>query len=104
MKVDGTYMSSMLFNVALVLLTAVPIVQFTTLSLTSYARNATVFQIFGTTVFYLDFFSFFFENHVFVLALLSAAGLTLIYWILCNCGKGEGSKLADKVQLISSSK
>lgn len=103
MAVNATYMSSMLFNLCLVLMSAIPIVQFTTLSLTSYARHSTVYQIFGTTVFYLDFFSFFFENHVFIIAFLASAALTLCYWILCNCRKGEGSKLAERVKGIASS-
>ena len=103
MAVNATYMSSMLFNLCLVLMSAIPIVQFTTLSLTIYARHSTVYQIFGTTVFYLDFFSFFFENHVFIIAFLGSAALTLCYWILCNCRKGEGSKLAERMKGIASS-
>mmetsp|Transcript_29874 Transcript_29874/g.43855 ORF Transcript_29874/g.43855 Transcript_29874/m.43855 type:complete len:536 (-) Transcript_29874:134-1741(-) len=102
MKINGTYMSSFLFNIGLILLCAVPAVQFVVMGLTIYARYSTVFQIFGTTVFYLDFFSFFFENHVFIIALLASSGLTILYWICCKSGAGEGGKLADKIKGIAS--
>lgn len=79
MKVNGTYMSSFLFNTGLVLLCALPIVQFCVIAFDDYARYATVNQVFGTQIMYLRFFKYFWENNVFVYMLLAFSVLTAIY-------------------------
>mmetsp|Transcript_46851 Transcript_46851/g.86960 ORF Transcript_46851/g.86960 Transcript_46851/m.86960 type:complete len:470 (-) Transcript_46851:438-1847(-) len=79
MKVNGTYMSSFLFNTGLVLLCALPIVQFCVTAFDTYARNATVNQTFGTQIQYLRFFRYFWVNNVFVYILLAFSVLTAIY-------------------------
>ena len=79
MKVSGTYMSSFLFNTGLVLLCALPVVQFCTTAFDTYARYATVNQVFGTQVQYMRFFRYFWTNNVFVYALLCFSLLTVIY-------------------------
>lgn len=79
MKVNGTYMSSFLFNTGLVLLCALPIVQFCVTAFDTYARYATVNQVFGTQIQYLQFFRYFWMNNVFVYMLLAFSVLTAIY-------------------------
>mmetsp|Transcript_15419 Transcript_15419/g.33528 ORF Transcript_15419/g.33528 Transcript_15419/m.33528 type:complete len:560 (+) Transcript_15419:491-2170(+) len=79
MKLNGTYMSSFLFNTGLILLCALPVVQFCTTAFATYAQYATVRQIFGTQVQYLAFFSYFWVYNVFVYAILAVALLTAIY-------------------------
>lgn len=97
MKYGATYMSSMLFNLGLVLLTTLPLVQFVISSLTLYGQYTILYQIVGTNIFYLDFFSFFFENHVFVIAYVVVTILTVFYFLCCKCGKGEGTSVAEKI-------
>lgn len=79
MKVNGTYMSSFLFNTGLVLLCALPIVQFCVTAFDSYAIYATVNQVFGTQIHYLKFFNYFWTNNVFVYMLLAFSVLTALY-------------------------
>lgn len=79
MKLNGTYMSSFLFNTGLIMLCSLPVVQFCTTAFASYARYATVRQIFGTQIQYLSFFKYFWVNNVFVYALLAFALLTALY-------------------------
>lgn len=76
-----TYMSSFLFNTALVLLCSVPTVQFSTYAFAAYARNSTALQVFGTQIRYLKFFGLFFEKNIFVYALLVVFGLTSLYLV-----------------------
>mmetsp|Transcript_18569 Transcript_18569/g.27210 ORF Transcript_18569/g.27210 Transcript_18569/m.27210 type:complete len:554 (-) Transcript_18569:202-1863(-) len=91
MKVNKTYMSSFLFNIGLVLLCSVPVVQLSTLAFADYARYSTVNQLFGTQIQYLEFFRYFFENNVFVYAIIVFTGLTSIYLI---CRPRENSHAA----------
>jgi len=94
MKVNGTYMSSFLFNTGLVLLCALPIVQFCVTSFDTYARYSTVNQIFGVQVQYLQFFRYFWVNNVFVYILLSFSVLTALY---LGCKPRDTS--ADSIEL-----
>jgi len=90
MKVGKTYMSSFMFNIALVLLCALPVVQFTSTAFEDYARYTTVSQVFGIQIQYMKFFEWFWRSKVFVYALVSVAGLTSIY--LCFCKREDQSK------------
>lgn len=79
MKPGKTYMSSFMFNIGLILLCALPVVQFCSSAFADYARFATIRQIYGVQVKYLKFFSFFWTNDVFVYALVIIMLLTSIY-------------------------
>lgn len=81
MKPGKTYMSSFMFNIGLVLLCALPVVQFSVTSFADYARFSTVSQVMGTQVQYLKFFTWFWTQNIFVYALISVFGLTAIYLI-----------------------
>ncbi|GMI32230.1 hypothetical protein TeGR_g10311, partial [Tetraparma gracilis] len=54
MKVNGTYMNSFLFNLLLILLCSLPVVQFSTIAFADYARFTNVNQIFGVQIKYLQ--------------------------------------------------
>lgn len=84
MQVGKTYMSSFMFNVALVLLCALPVVQFTTTAFSDYARYTTVAQVMGIQVQYLKFFGWFWQNNLFVYILLGIALLTSLYLFFCK--------------------
>ena len=79
MKPGKTYMSSFMFNIGLILLCALPVVQFCSEAFADYARYATIRQIYGVQLQYLDFFSFFWVNDVFVYAFLILMLLTSVY-------------------------
>jgi LMBR1 domain-containing protein 1 len=79
MKPGKTYMSSFMFNIGLVLLCALPVVQFCSTAFADYAKYATIRQIFGVQVEYLQFFSFFWTNDIFIFAFLIVMLLTSVY-------------------------
>lgn len=79
MKVGKTYMSSFMFNIALVLLCALPAVQFSQAAFADYAAFAEIRQIFGVQIQFLQFFSFFWTNNVFIYCFLAFTVLTSIY-------------------------
>ncbi|GMH57178.1 hypothetical protein TrRE_jg3308, partial [Triparma retinervis] len=54
MKMNGTYMNSFLFNLGLILLCSLPVVQFSVLAFGDYARFTNVNQIFGVQIKYLQ--------------------------------------------------
>ena len=79
MKPGKTYMSSFLFNTGLVLLCAMPVVQFCQNAFADYAATSNIRQIFGVQIQNLKFFSWFWRNNVFVYAFLVFTVLTGIY-------------------------
>jgi LMBR1 domain-containing protein 1 len=79
MEYNKTYMSSFLFNLGLILLCCAPVVQLSTEAFGEYAANTSAYQIFFNQIQYLTFFKYFFENDVFVYALLVMLLLTTIY-------------------------
>jgi LMBR1 domain-containing protein 1 len=66
MKPSKTYMSSFMFNIALVLLCALPVVQFCQDAFADYAANAEIRQIFGVQIQYLQFFTYFWTNNIYL--------------------------------------
>jgi len=79
MKYNKTYMSSFLFNTGLVLLCALPVVQFSAGAFQDYARYTTVSQTFNVQLQYIKFFGWFWRAKVFEYALLCLCLLTCIY-------------------------
>jgi LMBR1 domain-containing protein 1 len=66
MKVNGTWMNSFLFNVLLILLTAVSCVQFCSTAFSLYTRLTTVELLFGMQIKYMRFYKYFYEYNVFI--------------------------------------
>ena len=79
MKLNKTYMSSFMFNVGLILLCCLPVVQFCTTAFADYARYTNIAQVMGTQVQNLKFFTWFWTSNVFVYALLAVTALTVVY-------------------------
>lgn len=79
MKLNKTYMSSFLFNTGLVLLCALPVVQFSASAFQDYARYTTINQVVNVQLQYLKFFGWFWRNKVFEYAILAVLLLTCIY-------------------------
>lgn len=83
MILGKTYMSSFLFNIGLVLMCAMPVVQFSADAFSQYARNATINQIFNVQIANLNFFGFWFKNNIFVYILMSFMFLAAVY-LMCK--------------------
>lgn len=81
MKVGKTYMSSFMFNIGLVLLCAMPVVQFCQDAFADYAAYADIRQLFGVQVQNLVFFGIFWKNNIFVYAFMVFTVLTILYLI-----------------------
>lgn len=99
MKVGKTYMSSFMFNIGLVLLCALPVVQFCQDAFADYAANSEIRQIFGVAIEYLTFFSVFWTNNIFVYIFMAFTILTGIY--LCCRPRDQaanGQALRDRLK------
>ena len=90
MKLNKTYMSSFLFNIGLVLLCALPVVQFSVSAFQDYARNTTINQVVNVQLQYLKFFGWFWQKKVFEYALLVILLMTCIY-LGCRPRDSSGS-------------
>lgn len=85
MKENETWMNSFLFNVILMLIASVGVVQLCISSFPSYTTNTEIYMIFGLQIRYLRFYAAFYGNNVFHIAFIIWAFLTLIYLIVtCN--------------------
>lgn len=82
MKLNKTYMSSFMFNVGVILLCALPVVQFCVSAFSDYARYTTISQVMGVQVRNLKFFKIFWVKNIFVYAMLGVTVLTILYLFL----------------------
>lgn len=100
MRPGRTYMSSFMFNIGLVLLCALPVVQFAQEAFADYARFTTIRQIYGTQVQYLQFFNYFWTTNAFIYAFLAMSLLTTLY-LACKRGDKDavnGQALRDRLK------
>ena len=81
MKKDKTYMNSILFNVLLVMLTSVSVIQFSIRAFGEYTSLTDADIIFNTQIKYLTFYSFFFNYNIFEYGMLIIAVISFIYLI-----------------------
>lgn len=85
-------MSSMMFNLALVLICALPVVQFCTVAFSDYAKYSTIRQLFSVQMNYIPFFSLFWKNNIFIYALYAIMILTVLYLLTCR-KRGEDNTI-----------
>ena len=100
MRPGRTYMSSFMFNIGLVLLCALPVVQFAQEAFSDYARNTTIRQLYGIQIQYLQFFHYFWTTNAFIYAFLAMSGLTALY-LACKPGDKDavnGQALRDRLK------
>merc|ERR1712183_379284 len=81
MEVGKTYMSSFMFNIGLVLLCALPVVQFSAKAFSDYARYTNIYQVMGVQVEYLNIFQWFWTHNIFVFMFISVTFLTIMYFV-----------------------
>lgn len=98
MEVNNTMMNAFLFNTWLLLLCSLPVLQFCSTSFPEYARDTDADIIF-LQVQYLEFFSYFFAENVFVIILLSILGVTIaVTWM---CPKNKALEIEKKTRRIA---
>jgi len=83
MEIGNTLMNSFLANTWLVLISSLVVVQFCAMAFPVYARDSTINLLFGTQIRYLRFFTYFFNNNVFIYCLLIFAILATIFLFVC---------------------
>ncbi|KAL4484994.1 hypothetical protein ABPG74_020171 [Tetrahymena malaccensis] len=81
MRPNETWMNSFLFNLNIILITTVALVQFVSKCFSQYMRYTELDQIYGRQVEYLEFYKYFYTNNVFEIALLAWSGLSAFYFI-----------------------
>lgn len=82
MRFKGTPLSSILFNVEMVLLSSAAVVQFAQQAFADYARLTDADALLGAQLRHMKFFGWFFKYNVFVYALLAWCGVSLIYLLV----------------------
>jgi len=100
MVLGKTYMSSFLFNTGLVLLCALPVVQFSAQAFSDYARYTAINQIFNVQIYNLVFFGSWFTNRIFIYIFVVFFFLTCIYLLLRPKDSGvSGLELKKRLEL-----
>ena len=76
---NGTYTNSFLFNLAIVLFCTVPVIQFVTYAFSGYGKSTDAYWIFGTQIYNLNFYGWFYKLRVFVYIMFITACISIIY-------------------------
>ncbi|KAG7033770.1 LIMR family protein [Cucurbita argyrosperma subsp. argyrosperma] len=80
MKWGATLMNSFLFNVGLILLCSISVIQFCSTAFAYYARATAAQEIFGHTLQSLRGIRYLYKYNVFQIAFVALAGLTFVYY------------------------
>ncbi|XP_015897209.2 LIMR family protein At5g01460 [Ziziphus jujuba] len=80
MKWGATLMNSFLFNVGLILLCSISVIQFCSTAFAYYAQATAAQEIFGHTLESLRGIKYLYKYNVFQIAFVVLAGLTLVYY------------------------
>lgn len=90
MRVGGTMVNSFLFNVGLILMTSVAIVQFCTSAFDVYVINSAASELFGLSIQRLRYLEYFW--YFYIVGMVGFAFLTLIFLLICPTDRREVSK------------
>ncbi|KAK7286909.1 hypothetical protein RJT34_22259 [Clitoria ternatea] len=82
MKWGATLMNSFLFNVGLILLSSISVIQFCSTAFAYYAQATAAQEIFGHTLESLRGIKYLYKYNVFQIAFVALAGLTFVYYAL----------------------
>ncbi|KAF7845365.1 LIMR family protein [Senna tora] len=80
MKWGATLMNSFLFNVGLILLCSISVIQFCSIAFAYYAQATAAQEIFGHTLQSLHGIKYLYKYNVFQIAFVVLAGLTFVYY------------------------
>uniref|UniRef100_A0A0D6R4Q3 LIMR family protein n=1 Tax=Araucaria cunninghamii TaxID=56994 RepID=A0A0D6R4Q3_ARACU len=81
MKWGGTLMNSFLFNVALILLCSISVIQFCSTAFAVYAQATAAQEIFGHTLESLRGIKYLYKYNVFPIVFVVLAGLTMVFYL-----------------------
>ncbi|XVF55091.1 hypothetical protein PTKIN_Ptkin06aG0008800 [Pterospermum kingtungense] len=98
MKWGATLMNSFLFNVALILLCSISVIQFCATAFGYYAQATAAQEIFGHTLQSLRGIKYLYKYNVFQIAFIVLAGLTFVYYVAFGWRR---KKPSGKFQLSS---
>lgn len=79
---NETWLNSFLFNVIILLIGSVGVMQLCISCFPIYTRNTDIFIIFGNTFRYITFYKYFYDKNVFTIALVIWTFIALIYMLL----------------------
>ena len=79
---NETWMNSFLFNVILLLIGSVGVIQLCITCFPIYARFTDIYTIFGSIVKYMTFYRFFYEKNAFTIAFVVWSFIALIYMLI----------------------
>ncbi|KAL8206075.1 hypothetical protein R6Q57_009626 [Mikania cordata] len=82
MKWGATLMNSFLFNVGLILLSSISVIQFCSTAFAYYAQATAAQEIFGHTLQSLRGVKYLYKYNVFQIAFVALAGLTFVYYTI----------------------
>jgi len=102
MEYQNTLMNSFLANTWLILISSIVVVQFCALSFPVYARNTQIDLLFGTQIRFLQFFTYFFNNNVFIWTMLAFVVMSACWLFLCP--KNEANRIENELANIMKGK
>lgn len=97
---NGTYMNSFLFNVGLIVLCTLPVVQFCTMAFADYARYSSINVILSVEVKHLKWFDRFFANNSFIWTFFAFFLLSLV-WSFCTAKRAEAKPAGLAVKMTT---
>jgi LMBR1 domain-containing protein 1 len=94
-----TLLNSFMFNVQLVLLCVLPVVQFCTDAFSQYARHTDADVIFGTQMKYIYGFRYFWQYNVFLFTILGFFILAAIYFACFPSDRKHLNEVMNKIKM-----
>lgn len=102
MEPGKTMMNSFLFNVGIILLCEIPVIQFCSSAFSIYARVTSVSMLFGTQIRYIKYFDIMFQYNVFLYIMFAFIALTSLYMAVKkpkDNGKEIEKAIAEELEL-----
>lgn len=101
MRAQNTPLNSILFNVEMLLISTAAMVQFSQTTFSDYARLTEADVIFSAQIQRLRFYRFFFENHIFIITMLSVFLIAFIFFLVRPRDQGSITFSAPDQKLVS---
>ena len=102
MEPGKTMMNSFLFNVGVILLCEIPVVQFCTDAFSIYARVTSVSMLFGTQIRYIQGFDVMYQYNIFLYIFFAFIAMTCLYMAVKkpkDSGKEIEKAIAEELEL-----
>lgn len=100
MRYGKTLSNSFLFNIMLILICTIPVLQFSADAFSSYIRFTDMTTILNIQVRYVDSFRPFFKNQIFVAVLVGFSLLTALYALICGKSRVQDTRVEELKQAL----